>query len=483
MVLTRPIRACVAMIATSMLVAVPESVLGSGLSTPVVGSGWSTPTQRDPAAVFHNPAALAGVLRPTLQVTASVSFLNLSYTRERRADYAHADSFDFALPLDPSDVDATKRGRDDTMDAVGLLPAGGAFFALPITDRVTLGLGAYAPFGALLDLDDNGPQQWALQSATIVGLFVTPAVGVQVTDWLQVGVGVSAVFGTLEIAKTVDLAGTELIGGALREPPIGQDNDFGASAPTGVRELDITSRPFSIRGGSALGWSFNAGVLITPVDGLDIGLSYTHEAAMTFRGDFYLNMNDPFFTTDLASQGLAYPGLVEGDAWVEFPFPRSARLGVEAELGAGLSVAAQLAWVGYSSVEAFDVTIESEGLAQPALGLGPVAKIALPRRWRDSWEAEARVAWHGEGVAYGVRAGFHTGFSPDATVDVGSPDGDRLRLTPLGRWALDESWSLSAELDVQWVLPRDVRSSDFDLANGRYELLLITAAFAVELAL
>lgn len=167
---------------------------------------------------------------------------------------------------------------------------------------------------------------------------------------------------------------------------------------------------------------------------------------------------------------------------LSFPFPAACGL-AQKQLGGGFTLAAQVAWVGYRAVEAFDVTIESEGLAQPALGLGPVAKIALPRRWRDTWETEVRFGWQGTDAAYGVRAGFHTGFSPDATIDVGSPDGDRLRMTPLGRWQLDDDWALSAEVDVQWVMPRDVRKSDFDLANGRYELLLITGGVTVELAL
>src|SRR5690606_7813994 len=123
------------------------------------------------------------------------------------------------------------------------------------------------------------------------------------------------------------------LGEALARPPIGQSNSFGPNADPGVRELSTLARPFSFKNGTAHGATFSLGFTAQPIEDLWIAGSYEHSTKMTFRGDFTLDMNDPFFTQDLVSQGLQYPATVQGRATLSFVLPRSARLGVRYGFG------------------------------------------------------------------------------------------------------------------------------------------------------
>lgn len=459
-----------------------SSVVASGLNAPQVGNAFSSPVRADAAAVFWNPAMLADLTEIQGMVGASVVYLHLGYTRDRRATYQHEDGFRIAEPLMADEIDSTKSGFDSPVSVDGLLGTFGGFLALPLSDRVVLGGGVYVPYGAIVDFgdDSDGAQKWALQRAQILSVYVTPSAGFKVTDWLRVGFGASLVIGNLALSRVNDLAGTDLIGDALANQPIGQPNDFGTQAPPSVRELDVLSRPVEISNAWALGYSFNVGLAFRPSDWMDIGVTYTHGTKMRFKGDFRLDMNHPFFTTDLVSQGLEYPPLVKGDAYVEFPFPKNVRFAVGIRPTERWFVQLEADWFRYSEVKAFAVTLDSKDLAQPALGIAPIAKIDLRRDWQDTVQIEALVSHDlSDDLTLGFKFGYHSPFSPDSTVDVSSPDGNRLIAGVMIQSDFDPHWSIVGQLDAQALIPRTVTASDQDLANGKYNLFLLNAGGSV----
>lgn len=457
----------------------------NGLSTPVIGSGFSSSTTADPAALFWNPAMLADVRDSELMLSGYFVWLQLDYQRDRRAQYQHEDGFVFAEPLAESDLDVSKTGKDRSVSAGQPLGTGGAFYALPLPHDVTLGLGMYVPYGAILSLDAGGPQRWALKDVMLLTGNLSAGAAWRVNDWFSFGASASLVIGYMGISKIADLAGTSLMADALGQPPIDQANDFGADAPASVRELAVMSRDFAIPDSYAISGTFNVGVAFNPADAWTLALSYDHGAPLSFKGDFDLDMNDPFFTTDLASQGLQYPAIVRGDAWIEFPLPPVLRFGARFEPeNDPYALWFQLDTSFYSVVDAFEVTLRSEDLRQPALGLPDTAKLDLPRQWRDAVAIELGGLYQmSEEMQIGAKLGYHSPISPDSTVDVGSPDGHRLRAGVLGSIAVNDTLTLIGEADLQWVPPRKVAASDYDLANGTYELFLISVGGALRISL
>ncbi|HEU4412130.1 MAG TPA: outer membrane protein transport protein, partial [Polyangiaceae bacterium] len=468
-------------LAAALAVLAPGAARASGLDAPWVTSGASGPTTADAAAVYWNPAALAGVQRTELMLGGALVLGHVTYTRQRFGTYQTPDTLQFKTPIDPANVDPARTGAYGTVSADPFSPIGNLFFALPVlAKKLTLGGGFYVPYAAALDYPPNGAQRWQLQSAFIVATNVTASAAYQITPALSVGAGVSYVGGLAEFVKVQDFAGLAEIRDGFASPNIRQENDFGPNAPTEVRELNTLSRRFSFTRGLSNGVTFNAGLAYSPAPRLKLGLVYQHGASMNYKGKFALDMNDPFFTSDLAEQGLRYKPLVAGDASLKFSLPKRLTLGAQYALNDRLTLDGFFSYIFYSDFRAFVVETSSPDLAQPELGIGERVTVRLPRNWRNTvWaQAGARYKLSRTLTATGF-VGYQSPASPDSTIDTASPDGHRLLGDVGAILALSETMSLSGDFRLQGILPRTVEpgadgkgGSDHDLGNGRYTLLI-----------
>ncbi|WP_437633316.1 OmpP1/FadL family transporter [Sorangium sp. So ce854] len=460
-------------LATGLVFLTAGDARASGIDAPWVTSGTSGPTTSDAAAVFWNPAELAGVERPELLLGAGLIVGRATHTRERRGTYQTPDTLEFKLPLDPANVDPGKTGPAEAVSTTPVAPTGNAFFAFPtIPNRLTLGVGVYVPYAAALSFPD-GAQRWQLQQAFIVASSVTLAAGVKLTEQLSLGAGVSYVGGVAELSKVQDFASLEEFHDGLDY--LKQDNDFGPTTPSELRELDVLARPISLKQAISHGASFHVGLAFHPNKDLRFGLTYQHSAAMRYKGKFAIDMNHPFFTQDLAEQGLQYKPLVEGDAELSFTLPKRLTAGVGYRVSDRLSVDGLVSYVLYSDIEAFVVKASSPDLAQPKLGITDRVTVTLPRRWNDTVWLEVGAKYRlSEALLATASVGYQSPASPDSTIDVASPDNHRLIGDVGGVLTVSDRVSLSADVRVQGILPRTVTGSDYDLGNGEYTLLLTT---------
>ncbi len=150
-------------------------------------------------------------------------------------------------------------------------------------------------------------------------------------------------------------------------------------------------------------------------------------------------------------------------------------LGLAYDISNKLRVDGNFAYVVWQDLDAFVITLDSPDLAQPELGIPAQTTVALPRDWKGSVHAELNVratVGKRERVRVSGTLGYHSSASPDSTVDVASPDGNRLIGGAGVGVAITEKIAFMADGEVQGILPRTVTSSDFDLANGTYELIL-----------
>ncbi len=471
------------LVALCALTLLPARALASGFAAPIVGPTRAGVSTVDPVGVHLNPGSLGFIDGAQILGGGHLVLGSLRYQRERRATYQHADSLDFVLPIDPLAVDTQKRGQDVSVsdNPVGLIPA--AFAAVPIArvPGLTAGFGVYVPYAAQVSLPKTGPQRFQLVQATLGAVFVSAALALRVHKRVSLGLGGSYVNGFANLSKVQDLATLPDIGQALARRPIGQANSFGLDADPAVRELDTMARPFQFKSGTAHGVTGRVGITATPIDRLWLGASYEHTTALNFRGKFSLDMNDPFFTQDLASQGLKYPALVKGKASLSFVLPRVARLGMRYEFGAprngkpSSSIALEGMYTGWSSIDHFDVRIKSKDLKQEALGLPSSTGFKLRRDWHDTFGGIVRGR-HALSDAFELWAmlGCESGASPDATIDAASPDGTRVSFGGGLSQQMMEGLSLVLDSHVQTVLERRVVSSDYDLANGTYAVRLFS---------
>jgi long-chain fatty acid transport protein len=478
-------RAATAAALVGVTLALPGRAAAQGLTAPNVGTSLSGPATVDPAAIHWNPGALGFLDEPTGLGGLALIVGDLRYRRERRALYQRPDSFDFARPIDPASTDPTKTGHADEARATPVAPTGSLFLALPLErGRLVVGLGVYVPYAALAAFEPNGAQRWAVDEALVTATYVTPSVAFRPLDNLSVGVGISYVRGLAELSRTQDFAAVPEFGRALAGPKVGQANDFGANAPPGVRELDVMARRFVLRGAWSNGATFNAGLAWKPDARSLLGLSYQHGVVMHYNGRFQLDLNDSFFTGDLASQGLRFKPRVEGDATLSFPLPPVLRAGAARRFGDATSLSLSLAYTFWSKLESFDVLVRSPDLAMPELGLGDTYRLSLPRHWQDTFGAELALQRRLDARfgLWGV-AGYHSPASPDETVDVASPDGHRLVGAVGASWALGPKLSLLGDFEAQGIVPRRVVNSTNDLGNGLYNLRIFALGLYVRATL
>ncbi|MFM2416240.1 MAG: hypothetical protein RL385_963 [Pseudomonadota bacterium] len=456
------------------------TVHAGGLSLPGIGSSNYGVSTTGPTSVHYNPAGLGFATVPRMLIGGSLVVGDLRYHRERRATYQRQDSLDFALPIDPGAIDAKKTGYDREVKTIplGLLPD--IFAEFPIRDLpIKAGLGVDAPYAAIVRWPASGPQRFQLDDATLATVFVNAGLAYTPTRRFSLGAGVALVLGYASLSRTQDLGSVSDLGQALARPPISQANGFGPNADPALRELDTLARPFTFDNGWAAGATFRLGMMGEVAKNLWLSASYEHSTRMNFRGTFTLDMNNPFFTQDLASQGLAYPAEVRGDASLSFTLPRVVRAGLRYGFGgktAGQSVmeiALEGTYTGWSAVQNFDVRLKSPALAQPALGLSDSLRLALPRRWNDTFGGVVRGTLRPSRVLslWGALGG-ETSAVPDATIDAASPDGNRITVAGgLGR-KLHDRVTLLLDLQLHNVMKHRVVASDHDLGNGMYTFRL-----------
>ena len=455
---------------------VPATASASGLDAPMVGSGQSGPTTRDGAAVHWNPANLAYMKKGEFFGGLMLVVGDIRYQRQYTGTYQTPDSLEFKTPISQGNIDPYKVGFGREVKANPVAPLGNIFIVLPpIKNRLVFGLGLYVPYGAPLKFDRNGPQALQLQQAFIVASHITASAAVRLHDMVSIGAGVSYVLGFAELAKLQDFGSVQEFSDGLKK--LGQANDFGPDAPTDVRELSTLSRPIAIKKAFSHGVSFNIGVTVNPTPKLTLALTYQHGARMRYRGKFALDMNDPFFTQDLAAQGLKFKPLVQGDALLEFNLPKRITVGAAYQFNDRWRVDGFFQYVTYSDVNAFTVTTSSPDLAQPKLGIGDKLAVVLPRKWKDTVWVEASARFRPTTrLLTSVTLGYQSSASPDSTVDTASPDGNRIIAGIGGGFDVTPRVSLLADARLQGIIPRHVTGSDNDLGNGTYKLFLATIA-------
>jgi long-chain fatty acid transport protein len=452
------------------------SAHASGLEVTNVGSTESGPATWDAASIHHNPAGMAMLPRTTVMLTGGMLVGGVGYTRERLARYPYEDSFDFALPLEESGVDDRKTGVAPRVGDNPVAPLGDAF-AVVRTGPLALGLGFYVPYAAVVSLDPDGPQRWVMQDVSIIQAAITPALAVQLHPRVSLGVSVPIRVGRTEFGRVQDFAEIGVLGEAIGRPPIDQPNSFGPEAQPGVREIAVLSRPTVIRNAWAVQPTVAIGVAAQPTDTTQIGASITLPTEMVHRGSFTLDMDVDFFTQDLASQGLQYPERVRGDASLGFTLPMTVRAGIRQQVAGVHHLTLDGAWVGWSSVDAFDLVVQSPDLALPRLGLPDTIGITIPRRWRDTMHLRAMHSWRfDENWRLWWGAGLRTAASPDEYMDLAAIDGLRVQALAGLSHPLSDSLTLQADVEVQTIGRRTVLQSRHDIGNGVYSLTLARLA-------
>jgi long-chain fatty acid transport protein len=332
-----------------------------------VGAGIAAPCV-DGSAVYFSPAGLA--MQP------SVLGLNLTVIRSSNTFTYDAPLADPVVERDPETV---------------LVPAG--FINWRASDRVSVGIGGFAPFGLGLkwpvcSADDTSAQACAGQvnfqgrftgyDNALRSFYVQPTVAFQlVPGTLSVGVGVDYVIGTIDVSQRV--AGPANLG-------------LGA---TDIADAHLT--------GDGSGWTGHVGALLTLSERASFGVRYLHSAKVDLEGDADFTQiltNVPFVDALITPQTQGNGPLADQSVATEIELPWQLVAGVAVQPLTGLQVMFDWQRTGWSSFDVFELQFGGGRLDSLNLGY----KDANTFRLAAEFAATEKVA---------LRAGFR--YNEEAT--------------------------------------------------------------------
>jgi len=391
------------------------------IGTPDVGlasAGYASRLQ-DASTVFRNPGGMGFLQGPQVQ-----GGLQLTYG---------------SVAFSPNANTSPRLGTDDGGNAIGALPAGGLFAAVPVAEKVSVGLAGLSYFGLMEKYDDNWVGRYYAQEGSLIGMSLLPTVSVKPTEWLSVGAGLNAMYGYFKSKVAVN----------------NLDPGFGDGQMTLKDET----------------WGFgaNVGVMLQPVEGTRVGVTYLSPVDLDFK-------DNPSFS----NLGPGLSGLLANPRQLNLGMtvPQSVMLSLHQQLNEQWSVMADVGWQNWHQFGKVDVSIET-GSANPvrtvnanyqdtwhgALG----AQFKANEKWAftggvayDSSAVDSAnrtvtlpmgQAWRfGLGAIYAVNEKINVGlayeflWSGNMSVDQGSDTSMRGRVAG----SFENSWFSFAALNLNW---------------------------------
>lgn len=279
----------------------------------------------DSTAIYWNPAGIAG--REGLDVSAGISLV---------------------LPTITFKSDAT--GASTTTNP-GLATPFNAFISYGITDKFSIGLGVFNPFGASITWPDGWEGAGRALSSSVQTFEFNPTVAYAPTSRIRLAAGLQVVRGTVFITRALDFGdsqGQVALGGdawgfgwnlGVQADLVEHRLSLGASFRSGVGmnfagrahfsnipvEYQSTLADQAISSSIILPNSAALGVGITPIDSLRIGVDVNLTVWQTFT-DLTIAFTDPSLTNPLPKHW-ATTASVSAGAEYEFIKGLQGRLG------------------------------------------------------------------------------------------------------------------------------------------------------------
>ncbi len=320
----------------------------SGLGNAYAGSAA---VAEDASTIYFNPAGMAYLPAGKMQVVGALNLVKPS------SEFSDDGS------VMPAGI-YVRGGEGGDNGGWNFVPS--AYFAMPVNDQISIGLGIGAPFGLKTQYDSDWIGRFRAIKSDIKTVNINPSISYQVNDTLSLGLGVSAqrLEGTFSNAFNASGALCQSLGAALCAPGGALSNLEG----------------FGEVKGDDWGWGYNLGVMFAPSPQTRLGFSYRSSIKYTVTGN--VSHGIPTVTTlgpgnAAANAGLAaifYDGGVKADVEV----PDTAILSGWHQLDDRWEIMGDLSWTGWSSIQYLDF-VRTDGAANGQL------VSSTHENWRNTW--------------------------------------------------------------------------------------------------
>lgn len=391
------------LVLASLALVVPTAGHASGFhlqeqSVKAAGRAFSGETaDRGPESLWWNPASIGGIDAVQAYLGASAIL-----PRGRVVDTG-------TLIVRPGQAPAPVGGDPVARNPIdaGVVPSGA--IALPLTDRVAVGLAVTSPFSFTTDYAPDSWVRYTADKTKLRTIDIQPSIAIAATDWLRLGAAIN-----------IEYADASL-GNALP--------NLVAGSPDGAQELSGD--------GWDSGWS--AGVQI-------------EQGPLTF-GAAYKSSIEHRLSGRIETSGLLGPLAAQNGeipARATFRTPWQANLGLRYRATEALTLNAQATRFGWSE---FD-----------AIRIGAPINNAIPENYRDTW-ALAGGADYALSPALTIRGGVQWDQTPTRRGDRDArvPDSSRLNYSAGLSWAVNNRVTLDAS--ASYI---DFKTVPIDRATAAY---------------
>jgi long-chain fatty acid transport protein len=236
--------------------------------------------------------------------------------------------FSDAASADPFGGPIRGDGSDDSGEDA-LLPSG--FYSHRVSEKLTLGLGIFAPYGLATEYDDRWVGRYHAIKSELTTLDINPALAYRVNPRLSIGAGLDAVYARAKLTNAVDFGS---ILSALADP----------RPAFGITPANPAADGFTKLKGDDWSWGWNLGLLYEFDADTRVGISYRSEVALTLDGDSRTRVPSNVVS---ASGGLLRPERV--DISSDLDLPATLSLGVYHALHGPWALMAGAIWTDWSS--------------------------------------------------------------------------------------------------------------------------------------
>ncbi len=295
------------------------------------------------STIFFNPAGLTQLDGEQLVFAAHYIDPSSDFDNDGSALAASLGSFGAAGPLN---------GDDDDGGQSAFVP--NFYWARPLDDRTTFGVGVNSPFGLAIEYDDEWVGRYHAILSDLKTVNFNPSLGYRVNDKVSIGGGLNVMLAKVDLTSAVDFGSLcyalnfEFNGGIAQCVGAGAD----PQAVDGAAELDGDNF-------DDVGLGFNFGLMFEVSDQTRIGVAYRSEIDIEVEGeaDFTVPSN--------AALDLFLPGAMlfeDTDIEAEVTLPASFSVSVAHEVDK-FTWLADVTWTGWESFD--ELRIEYDNPSQP----------------------------------------------------------------------------------------------------------------------
>jgi long-chain fatty acid transport protein len=352
-------------------------------------------------------------------------------------------------------------GNGGDAGSCAVVPA--LYFAVPINNQWSAGIGVNAPFGLKTEYDSDWIGRFQAIKSKIETINVNPAVSFKASDMVTIGGGANYQHIKAELTSRANYAGAIAQAAAIGQVPPAAAGPIVAAYAGAQSDVKIT--------GNDGAWGWNVGVLVNVDPQTRFGASYRSTIKYNVSGSAeFFNPPVPALPASLAptagalSSALNSTRLANGDVNVALKVPDTANVSIFRQIDSKWDVMGDVQYTGWSSVQNLTV-VRSTG----------VVLLNTPENFRDTWRASVGANYH-YNDQWMFRGGLAFDQSPvrDAQRTPRLPDNDRTWISIGAQYKFSPQLLLDAGYTYIFVKDPGINQNagdtpTFGLISGTYK--------------